>query len=494
MSAEVDRPTARGARPAGADDGAGVDDCGASVSAEVHRLGVAGLAAAFRARELRPVEAVEAFLERIAALDGEVGAFITVTAEEARREARAAERALARPSGRSRPLLGVPIAVKDLVETRGVRTTAASAVLADHVPERDATVWRRLRRAGAVLIGKANTHEFAYGGTSEPTRNPWSLEHMVGGSSGGSAAALAAGMCAAAIGSDSAGSIRIPAGFCGVYGLKPSWGVVSRTGVIPLAPSFDTVGPLARSPVDLGLLLDAMAGYDRADEGSARRRWRGSAVPAVGAELPGLRVGLLSDVEPMSAGVRAALRSAAAALEAAGAIVVETSIGDLDRATELCFEIMAVEAADFHERWLGERPDDYSPYVRERIGAGLEISGVAYRRALAAARAVAARCDEVLSRHDVLLGPGMPCPAPVAYVETMQIGGRTYGRDYLICRNTAFANVAGIPALAVPGGLEDGLPVGVQVFGPMLGDPLVLRVGEVLHRRLGWCGAPADLG
>ena len=463
------------------------------MSADVERLSVSELGAAYRTRELSPVEATRALLERIERLDGRVGAFITVTADLALTQARRAERALAQGRGDGRPLLGVPLALKDLVETRGIRTTAASPVLANHVPERDATVWRRLRRAGAVLIGKANTHEFAYGGTTEPTRNPWDLDRMVGGSSGGSAAAVAAAMCPAAIGSDSAGSVRIPAGFCGLFGLKPSRGLVSRTGVIPLSPTLDTTGPLARTPVDAGLLMDAMAGLDREDEASVRGPRAATFVPAAGRDSAGpLRVGVVAGTDPMTDGVREAVRRACGAFLDMGARVDEVSVGSLDAATETCFTIMAVEAADFHEAWLRERGDVYTPYVRERIEAGFEISGVRYRRALAEATRVAARWDAELVAHDVLLLPGMPCPAPVAYVETIEIAGESHPRDYLICRNTAFANVSGHPALAVPVGLEDGVPVGVQLVGARMADARVLQAGQMLFERLGGGEAAPD--
>jgi aspartyl-tRNA(Asn)/glutamyl-tRNA(Gln) amidotransferase subunit A len=447
------------------------------VSADWHRWSLVEAARHLRNREVGAVELADAVLARIDDHDSEVRAFLDVTAELARSQAMEAQRVLDRDGPGSPPLTGIPLALKDLIDVRGRRTTAASRVLADNVARADAVAWRRLAEAGATLVGKVNTHEFAYGGATEPTRNPWDVRRMVGGSSGGSAAALAAGMCFGALGTDTAGSIRIPAAFCGVVGLKPTRGSVSTRGVIPLSRTLDCVGPLARTPADAAVLFAALVSPDRARKLGDR--------PGDGS-LRGLRVGVVSTALPVSPEVRAAHRAAGDALADAGAVLGESDGGGPDATAGLRanFTIMAAESAHVHREWLETSADRYSPYVRERLLLSARTTAVDYLEALRRARAVRARWDSALAAHDVLLLTGMPCVAPPASAEGIELDGELFDRDWLMCRDTAFANVTGHPALAVPAGCPDGLPVGVQLVARRHDEAALLRAGQVIFDRL----------
>lgn len=448
-------------------------------------LGAAELARRMARRELSPVAVVEAHLDRIAALDPKLNAFLRVTAERARDEARAAERELAagRPRG---PLHGVPLALKDLFETAGLATTAGSRILAGNVPARDAAAVARLRAAGLVLVGKTNLHEFAFGTTTDnphtgACRNPWDLARSPGGSSGGSGAALAAGLCAASLGTDTGGSIRIPAAACGVVGLKPTLGRVSRRGVVPLSWSLDTVGPMARTVEDAALLLDAIAGPDPEDDACSRRP-----AESFGRELEagvgGLALGVprewfFDGVEP---GIAAAVEAALAALERAGARRVEVAAPGMAEAHTAHHAVLAVEAAAFHGRWLRERPDDYGDDVRRGLELGSLVPAVDYvnaRRMQTVARRTFAAA---LERADVLVTPALPA-APLRVGEPMS-------REPGVAWNRLLTpfNLAGLPALSVPCGFDGaGLPVGLQVVGRPFAEASLLRVGRALERAMG---------
>jgi aspartyl-tRNA(Asn)/glutamyl-tRNA(Gln) amidotransferase subunit A len=329
-----------------------------------------------RARELSCREVIAAQLERIEAEEPRVNAFITVTGAEALREAEARDRELAAGEDRG-PLQGMPIGVKDIYATAGVRTTAGSKILASWIPDEDAHAVALLRRAGAVLVGKLNTHEFAYGAsTINPhygnTHNPWRLDCIPGGSSGGSGAAVAAGLCAGATGSDTGGSIRMPAGLCGVVGIKPTYGLVSRHGIVPLSWSLDHAGPLARTVEDTAILLGAMAGYDSRDPATVRR----PAVDyrdALGKGVAGLRVGICRAgfFAGLDSEVEVAVAAALGQLEALGASLIDEEIPDLQAAREAGGPILTVEATAYHERWLREVPEQYGEDVRRRAQAGV---------------------------------------------------------------------------------------------------------------------------
>jgi aspartyl-tRNA(Asn)/glutamyl-tRNA(Gln) amidotransferase subunit A len=449
---------------------------------DLSSLSIATAAALYRRKETSPEEVTRACLTRINERESSIHAFATVTAELALRQARAAQKAIAEDPLGSRPLLGIPICLKDLIETAGIVTTASSRVLAGNVPTIDAPVWRRLRRAGAVLVGKSHTHEFAYGSVTPTTRNPWNPERIPGGSSGGSAAAVAAGFCLGAVGTDTAGSIRIPSGLCGVVGLKPTYGLVPKSGVIPLSWSLDHVGPLARSPADAALLLDAMAGFDRSDPASVRKRKVGSGPPAQ--EEPfndSLRVGVITNTGAMTPGVAAGFEAATAALEDMGTGLNEVVIDGWEAAVEINFTILGVEASVYHEENLRHRAELFTDDVRKRLEWGLTLGAASYVKATLAARRFRNSFDGLLAKYDLLVCPGMPCPAPPASARTVSIQGQEHPIDPLLCRNTAISNLTGLPALALPSGFEDGLPVGIQAIGARWQERKVIQIGQRLQ-------------
>lgn len=433
-------------------------------------LSIAEAAALYRRKETSPEEVTRACLARIDERESSIHAFATVTAELALRQARAAQDAILEdPNGR-RPLLGIPICLKDLIETAGIATTASSRVLADNVPTVDAPVWERLRAAGAVLVGKAHTHEFAYGSVTPTTRNPWDPERIPGGSSGGSAAAVAAGFCLGAVGTDTAGSIRIPSGLCGVVGLKPTYGLVPKDGVIPLSWSLDHVGPMARSPIDVGLLLDAMADSDLLAQGE-----------------PGdesLRIGVIANTGAMTPGVAAGFDASTAALADMGMKVDEVVIDEWESAVDADFTILGVEASVYHEDNLRESAELFTDGVRERLEWGFTIGGASYVKATRAAQRFRSSFDDLFADHDLLVCPGMPCPAPVWPAPSISIEGREHGTDHALCRNTAISNLTGLPALALQSGFEDGLPVGIQVIGPRWQEGKVIQMGQHLQDQI----------
>jgi aspartyl-tRNA(Asn)/glutamyl-tRNA(Gln) amidotransferase subunit A len=454
--------------------------------------GAAELGRRMARRALSPLAAVEACLERIATAGAGLNAFLLVTAERARAEARAVERELA--AGRARgPLHGVPLALKDLFDTAGLATTAGSRILAGNVPARDAFVVERLREAGLVLIGKTHMHEFAFGTTSDnphagPCRNPWDRTRSPGGSSGGNGAALAAGLCAAALGTDTGGSIRIPAAACGVVGLKPTLGRVSRRGVVPLSWSFDTVGPMARTVEDVALLLDAIAGPDGEDEACSRRP-----AEAFGRELEAgvrdLALGVpdewfFDDVEP---DIVAAVEAALAALERAGGRRVAVATPGMAEAHTAHHAILAVEAAAFHGRWLRERPDDYGDDVRRGLELGSFVPGVDYVNARRQQTVTRGTFAAALARADVLVTPALPAAPPRV--------GEPMSREPAVAWNRLLTpfNLAGLPALSVPCGFDGaGLPVGLQVVGPPYAEARLLRVARAVERAVGGPARPPE--
>lgn len=437
---------------------------------------------AVRARTISSLELTDALLDRIARLDPTYRAFITVTADEARTAARAADDGRG-PDG---PLRGVPIALKDLYDTAGVRTTAGAKILADRVPDQDATVTARLRAAGSVFLGKLNMHEFAYGvSTDNPhygtCRNPWNTGRVPGGSSGGSGVAIAAGLCLGTLGSDTGGSIRIPSSLCGITGLKPTYGLVSRTGVLPLAWSLDHVGPMARTTEDCALLLQVIAGYDPADPGSAD-----VPVPdytaALAGGVRGLRIGLprAHFFERLDPVVADAVEEAARAFQREGASLVDLDVEDVGLASVAGGVMLATEAASYHQRWLSERPDDYGVDVLRRLLGGALHSGVAYVNAQRARRQWRDRLIAATDGVDFLLAPATPVTAP----PISDFGVETRAS---LTRNTLPLNVAGLPCLSLPCGFDaDGLPVGLQLIGRPFDEPTLLRAGHAYQGATDW--------
>jgi aspartyl-tRNA(Asn)/glutamyl-tRNA(Gln) amidotransferase subunit A len=448
------------------------------------------LARLIATKAVSPVEVVRAHLDRIAALDGELRAYITVTAEAALQAAREAEAALVAGPPRG-PLHGVPYALKDLYDTAGVRTTGGSKVLADRVPAADATVTRRLAQAGAILLGKLNMVEFAYGPEGlNPhyghARNPWdrAVHRMAGGSSSGSGVAVAAGLAPGTLGSDTGGSIRIPASLCGITGLKPTYGRVSRAGVLPLAWSMDHVGPMTRSAADCALMLGALAGYDPADASTSVLP-----VPDYGAALTGdvkgLRIGLLRGffLDAATPEVRTAVEAAARTLAGAGAVVDEVSLPTMPHVPAAALAIVAVEALAYHADLLRTRAGDYDPEVARRLRLGAYVSGLHYVKAQQVRALVRDDVDAALARRDVLLAPSTPITAPAVDERQVELGdGPSDVRSALI-RLTRPFNLSGHPTCALPCGFTaSGLPVGMQIVGRPFDEATVLRAADAYQR------------
>lgn len=452
------------------------------------------LAQRIKTKEVSPVEVVRAHLERISALDGRLKSFITVLADEAVDAARRAETELmaGHPLG---PLHGVPIGLKDLFETAGVKTTGGSKILRDFVPIQDATVVVKLKAAGAIMLGKLNMHEFAYGPEGlnahyGHARNPWdATEHRIaGGSSSGSGVAVAAALVPGALGSDTGGSIRIPAALCGITGLKPTYGRVSRAGALPLAWSMDHVGPMARTAADCALMLKAMAGYDPRDAST-------SVLPvpdytaALTGDMRGLRVGLLRKffLESAAPEVSGAVESAVRTLTELGAKVDEVNLPSVSQVAAASYAIVASEALAYHAEWLRTRADDYQPDVRERLKMGVFVSGLHYVRAQQVRALVRAEVDEALATRDVLLAPATPLAATVLGQTEASIGDGTADVRSALIRCTRPFNFSGHPACAVPCGLTAaGLPVGIQLIGRPFDEATVLRAADAYQGATDW--------
>jgi aspartyl-tRNA(Asn)/glutamyl-tRNA(Gln) amidotransferase subunit A len=459
---------------------------------ELVSLGIAEVAALLKRRALSPVELVEATLQRIEKVDPQLGAFITVTAEPARAAARVAEQEIARGAYRG-PLHGVPVGLKDLYATKGVRTTNGARICRDAIPREDAAVTARLQQAGAVIVGKNNMHEFAMGSTTNnphfgPCRNPWNLDHIPGGSSGGSGAAVAAGLCFASMGSDTGGSIRSPACQCGVVGLKPTYGLVSRHGVFPLSWSLDHAGPLTRTVRDTAIVLQAIAGHDARDASSA------AAVPpdylgALDGDLRGLRVGVPREYffERSTEEVETIVRRAIDVLGTLGATIVEVSIPHVESAVAAGMTIISVEAAQIHAEWLRSRPDDYGADVRPRFQMGALFHGVDYVRAQRIRALIQREFQHAMTGADVLVSPTNAIPAPRIDQSMITVRGREVWVMSLMPSLTIPHNLTGYPALTVPCGVaSNGLPIGLQIVGRPFEETTVLRAGHAYERATEW--------
>src|SRR5271168_2233768 len=439
-----------------------------------------------RRREVSPVELTCKCLERIEKLNPALNAFITVTAESASAEARIAEDEIARGEWRG-PLHGIPIALKDLIDTAGTRTTAASAVFEHRVPAEDAEVVRRLRRAGAVILGKNNLHEFAYGGSSlvsffGDVHNPWDMGHIAGGSSGGAAAAVAAGLCYAAIGTDTAGSIREPAALCGCVGIKPTYGRVSTRGVIPLSWSLDHVGPLAATVGDAAVVLQAIAGYDPLDVGSVDAPVS-DYVSGLSDEIKNLRIGVPRDyfLDELDDEIRAAVDQA---LVVIGTLVAE--VRDLRIEVSSDRTVQAAESYAYHADKVAKSPELYQPETLRRIRSGEKISAGEYIQRRRELDLVRRRAFEFFADVDLLVTPTMPIPAP-AIADLRKDADALRPAELKLLRNTRPFNVWGLPAISVPCGFtKSGLPIGLQIAGPQWREEFVLRVAWAYESATEW--------
>lgn len=453
------------------------------MSDEIAYATIAELGARYRKRELSPVEVTQALLARIEKLDPVLHAFVTLTADRALADARAAEEALRR--GDERPLLGIPVAHKDIYLTRGIRTTGGSALLADWIPEDEATCVERWRAAGTVLLGKLITHEFAFGiqfpgHRFTPARNPWNLDHIPGGSSSGSGAALAAGLVVGATGSDTGGSIRGPAAFCGIVGLKPTYGRVSRAGVLALSWTLDHTGPMARTVEDCAHLLQAMAGHDAADPASSRAPVEDYLAP-LRRDIRGVKIGVPRNyfVEGIDPEVARAFEEALETLRRLGAEVRDVQIPSL-HATHSFLLILMAEAYAYHEGDIRAHPELYGDVLRERILAGALVTASEYMQAQRIRVQICRETAEVLGSVDVLATPTTMKPAtPFAQAHDPELG---FPRS-----NMPPFNLTGSPTLALPCGFSSsGLPLSLQLAGRPFEEGTVLRVGHAYERATTW--------
>ena len=456
-------------------------------------LSLTEAARAVRARELSPVELTASVLARVAAVEGRLGAYVTVAADAARAAAVRAEREIS-DSGPRGPLHGIPVALKDLIDAEGLPTTASSRVRAEHVAERDSGVAERLRAAGAVLLGKTHTHEFAYGLITPQTNNAWDHGRVAGGSSGGSAVAVAAGGATFAIGTDTGGSVRVPAALNGVVGLKPTYGLVPRTGVTSLSWSLDHVGPLTRTVRDAELVLSAVAGHDPRDPASVP-----GPVPDrfAGGDLRGLRVGVPRNhyFDRVVPEVEESVRGAIERLAELGAELVDVEIPMARHIQAVQWGLMVPEATAYHESALRATPDLYAADVRVLLEAGALTSAGDYLRAQRARTMMRDAWARMLDGVDVLAAPTVPMTAAETGRETVEwADGTTESVSDAYVRLCAPANITGVPSLTLPVGHDRaGLPIGMQLMGRPFHDATVLRVGRVYEESVAGVGRLAPL-
>lgn len=449
-------------------------------------LTIAELARAYDQRELSPVEVTRALLDRVATHDGKLNSFIRVTEDVALAQAREAERALM-AGGRRGPMHGIPYGLKDIVETAGIPTTGHSKLRQDYVPQADAEIVRRLKQGGGVLLGKLATWEFANGGPSfdlpwPPARNPWDTNRLPGGSSSGPGAAVAAGFVPAAIGTDTGGSIRGPAAFCGIAGLKPTYGRVSRRGVFPNTFTMDHIGPLTRSAEDIALMLQVIAGFDPADPGS-----EDCAVPdyraALGGGMKGLRLGLAEGWHEGPGAhpeLGAAIGDAVAVLQGLGAIVEPVKLSSLRDYTDCKTTISLVELYTIHEPDLRIRPQDFGRILRNHILAGGLIRAEEYQAALRWRTALAKEQQATFQRFDALITASARAIADIADPNRDRHGiGDSITQPF---------SISGVPALAIPCGFSraEGMPLSLQIAAPPFGEATALRIAHAYQQATDW--------
>ncbi len=466
---------------------------------ELAALEVHELAQLIEAREVSPVEVTQACLDRTEALNDSLNALVTIDAEGALSAARKAERSIGDGAYRG-ALHGVPVAHKDLYATAGLRTTGGSRVLENHVPSEDATVVKRLREAGMITIGKTNTHEFAYGPTNEvsmfgPVANPWDTSRISGGSSGGSGAAVAAGLVPIASGSDTGGSIRMPSSLCGLTGLKPTYGRVSRAGVLPLCWSMDHTGPLAHSARDAALFLQAVAGQDPADEATSA-----APVPDYGTQLTGdvsgLRIGVPRSMffDRAQAEVVACVDNALEVLVAQGARLVPIAVANAEHAAGAALAIYLAEATAYHDDTLGDRAELYSEQVRAFLELGDQLLAKDYLHAQRFRTLFGKELARLFSDVDVIATPATPITATPMGQATVEVNGVDDSVFGALLRNTEPFNLTGLPAVVAPCGRDsDGLPVSLQIVGPAFAEGRVLNTVHAFQCATDWHRARPEL-
>ena len=445
-----------------------------------------------REKQVSPVELIDAHLARIEATEPTLNSFITLLPDHARQEARRAEAQIQAGNYRG-PLHGIPVGLKDLFNTAGVRTTSGSRILDNFIPDEDCTVAAKFQQAGAIMLGKTNMHQFAYGPTGENfdyghMHNPWNIEMVTGGSSGGSGSAAAAGQCTITMGSDTGGSVRIPSALCGIVGLKPTYGLVSRAGLTPLSWCLDHPGPMVRTVEDAALTLNVIAGYDPKDQATTARE-----VPdytmALSGSVEGLRIGLVKEFfdAPLDEEVEMAVRAALDQLAELGATVTEVSLPMFPDAQVISGTILMSEAAAYHRDLLASDGDKFTPSVRLRLEAGLFVTAADYLKAQQARARFNAEMANLFNEVDLLAGPTEPITAPPILAPEVTIGSDVVGTTAALTQFTRPYNISGTPAISVPCGFsEAGLPIGLQLAGRAFGEATVLRAAHAYEQATEW--------
>ena len=461
----------------------------------LHFRTITEIAERIAAKELSPVDVTAAMLERIEQLDGQLKSYATVMSEHAMAAAQAAEREINAGTYRG-PLHGVPIAVKDLCFTKGVRTMGAAKVLADHVPTFDGTVIAKLESAGAVLLGKLNLTEGAMGGYNpefDIPKNPWNSDRWTGSSSSGSGVATAAGLCFGSLGSDTGGSIRFPSASCGIVGIKPTWGRVSRYGVLALAESMDHVGPMTRSVADAGIMLEAIAGFDPNDPTSLPNPVP-NMLEGIGQDLRGVRIGFDENyaTNDIDVELAEAVRAGVGILADQGAKIVEVELPDVDEYVSVWPTLCSAEAVLAHAATYPSQRNDYGPWFRGWLDMGAKVTGADYAKANNLRAACTGHLRRVFEEIDVLVCPSMSAP-PHRVSPKMLYG--TYGaRDLKFQRFTVPFDYNGAPTLSVPCGVNsEGLPLSIQFVGKHLTEPLLCRVGHAYEQATPWSDLHPDV-
>ncbi|MCH7800819.1 MAG: Asp-tRNA(Asn)/Glu-tRNA(Gln) amidotransferase subunit GatA [Chloroflexi bacterium] len=459
---------------------------------ELHYLSISEAADLISRKRLSPVELAQAHLDRIEATEPSLNSFITLLSDDALESARNAERDI-QSGGYRGPLHGIPIGLKDLYYTKGIPTTIGSRIFRDFVPDYDATVTERFAEAGAILMGKLQMHEFALGATSVnphdgPAHNPWDTERITGGSSGGSGSAVASGQVMGALGSDTGGSVRIPAGLCGIVGLKPTFGRVSRRGVFPLSFSLDTVGPMTRTARDAALILNVIAGYDSRDPSSANVADEDFAA-SLDQSISGLRIGIPDEFfyDIIDPEVAEAMCAATGVMKDLGATVERVSIPVLNHSLAISSTILVTEAAEVHADNLRYRPQDIGADVRGRLQTGALTSAQDYLKAQRARSEFNIQMAQIMEKYDILVAPTIATGAPKINQTRVEIAGKQENALSLMSRLTRPFNICGYPTASVPSGFtSEGLPIGIQIAGRAFEDSTVLRVAHAYEQATEW--------
>lgn len=454
-------------------------------------LSISEVSKQIEAGELSPVDLVELQLNKIEQLDRTLNAFITLVPEIAKKAAKKAETEIRAGKYRG-PLHGIPIGIKDIIDTKGIVTTIGSSIFKENIPNQDATVVKRLIKAGAVLIGKTNTHEFALGVTTNnvhygPTRNPWDLERVPGGSSGGSAAATAANLCFAALGSDSGGSVRIPSAFCGIVGLKPTYGRVSLHGVFPLATSLDHVGPLTRTVEDAAILLQEIAGFDEDDPRSLQSPVPNYRDGLADATVEGLKLAISDDIDqiPIDSDIMTAFRAIISKIERLGGEISEIKLTSAKTSEEVSSIILLAEAATQHMELLAKQSNQYGVNVIDRFRAGQKIKIDAYIKASRNREVIIREFELLFQKYDFYLTPTVQILPPKIGQEIVMVDSTEVNVVLGCTQFTRLGNLTGMPVIALPCGFStNSLPLSIQFMAPKLGESELLKLGYALEQRI----------